>query len=359
MPIYGEFHALQEPQAANRRDHGKPVPQGLKPFVKVSPRCPAAFEQTVVQQGVERGEGAGAGQGIPAERGRMGARTERLSHVVGGETGPDGEPAAQALGQGHDIRPDIVLFIRKEGAGSSHAGLHLVENQQHAAVATERVQLFQKRSLGHHHAPLALYGFKHHRGGTLIHLAFDRGDVVEVGVFEPLRERRESLLHLGLSRCGQGCQGPAMKRVFHGDDLVTVRAVFFNGIFAGELDGGFVGLRPAVAEEHFVGKGMRHQSLGEQHLRFGIIQVRRMQEVPRLSLDGRDQIGMAVTQRIDRDAGDKVQVFPVLGIIDLTPFAPNQTDGEPGIGVHDRPGRTLFQVFSQHCGETSRGERRI
>ena len=327
--------------------------------MQVGPRGLAAFEQAVVQQGVEHGEGAGAGQGISAERGRMGTRAERLRHVVGGETGPDGEPAAQALGQGHDIRPDVVLFIRKEGAGSPHAGLDLVENQQHIAVATERVQLFKEGPVGYHHPPFALYRFEHHRGGALIHPAFDRGDVVEVGVLETLRERCESLLHFGLSRGGEGGQGPAMKRVVHGDDLVTVRTVFVKGIFAGKLDRGFVGLRPAVAEEHLIGKGMRDQSLGEQHLRFGIIQVRRMQEVPRLSFDGRHEVGMAVTQRIDRNPGDKVEIFPVLGVIDLTPLAPHQADGKPGIGVHDRPGGTLLQIFSQHDGETSRGKRRI
>ena len=78
-------------------------------------------------------------------------------------------------------------------------------------------------------------GFKHHRGGVLIHLAFDRGDVIEVGVFKTLRERRESLLHFGLSRCGDGCQGSAMKRVLHGDDFVTVQAVFVKGIFCGRV----------------------------------------------------------------------------------------------------------------------------
>ena len=75
-----------------------------------------------------------------------------------------------------------------------------------------------------------------------------------------------------------------------------------------------------------------------------------MQEVPRLSFDGRHEVGMAVTQCIDRNPGDKVEIFPVLGVIDLTPLAPHQADGKTGIGVHDRPGGTLLQIFSQHDG---------
>ena len=84
-----------------------------------------------------------------------------------------------------------------------------------------------------------------------------------------------------------------------------------------------------------------------------------MQEVSHLSLDGREQIRMPVSKRIHGNAGDKIQIIPVLGVIDGTPLAPHQADGEPGIGIHDRPSGTLLQIFSQHTGEISRGKRRI
>ena len=47
------------------------------------------------------------------------------------------DPAGQRLGAGQDVRGDAVVLVGEPLAGPAQAGLHLVEDQQHAALVAE------------------------------------------------------------------------------------------------------------------------------------------------------------------------------------------------------------------------------
>ena len=69
----------------------------------------------------------------------------------------------------------------------------------------------------------------------------DGGDVVEGNVKEAGQKRIEADLDLVLPGRRKRRHGPAMKRIFRGDDFVPAGVV---AEFPGHLDQGFVGFRP-------------------------------------------------------------------------------------------------------------------
>ena len=72
----------------------------------------------------------------------------------GGEAGADREAAAQALGDGGDVRAHARLLAGEQRAGAAHAGLDLVEHQEQAVLVAQCAQLLQ--ALRRHRADAAL-----------------------------------------------------------------------------------------------------------------------------------------------------------------------------------------------------------
>ena len=78
--------------------------------------------------------------------------------------------AAQRLGQGDDVRLDADIVEAEEGAGTTAAGLDVVQDQQHVVLAADALQVAQPVEAGRVDAALALYGF-HDHGGRMVHAA--------------------------------------------------------------------------------------------------------------------------------------------------------------------------------------------
>ncbi|MNW01272.1 hypothetical protein D3C71_1968870 [compost metagenome] len=57
-----------------------------------------------------------------------------LLDVGGGHDGGQRQPGAQRFGQREDVGQHTVAFERKHGACAAHAGLRLVQDQQHLAL---------------------------------------------------------------------------------------------------------------------------------------------------------------------------------------------------------------------------------
>jgi hypothetical protein len=80
-------------------------------------------------------------------------------------------------------------------------------------------------------------------------------------------------------------------------------------ILAGELDGGFVGLRSGVAEEDAVGEGRLHQRARQRRPRLTQVQVADMAQHARLLTQRVLPPLVAVAQHVHRDAGHEVQIW--------------------------------------------------
>ena len=82
-----------------------------------------------------------------ADRLRVGERAHR-------------EPAAEALGQAHDVGLDAGVLDREPLAGAAEAGLDLVDDQQRAALAADALRGLQEIRRADVDAALALHDFE-------------------------------------------------------------------------------------------------------------------------------------------------------------------------------------------------------
>ena len=84
--------------------------------------------------------GRGAGHRVAAERGAVGARSERAAHVLAAEHRPDRQAVAERLGAADRVREDALALEGEDVAGAAHAGLDLVDQQQQALRIGELAQ---------------------------------------------------------------------------------------------------------------------------------------------------------------------------------------------------------------------------
>ena len=80
---------------------------------------------------------------VAAERGGVGAGLELLGDFRLGDQPAQRDAAGQRLRQRDDVRLDVPVLVGVPLAGAAHAGLHLVEDQQHAVLVAEFAQPFE------------------------------------------------------------------------------------------------------------------------------------------------------------------------------------------------------------------------
>ena len=97
-----------------------------------------AIQQLFCRDGLKHRECRATHQRVAAERGAMIAGLQDLGGLASGETGADGQAIAETLRERHDIRLYVRMLEGKPAAGSSHAGLYLIEHQQPVAAVDAR-----------------------------------------------------------------------------------------------------------------------------------------------------------------------------------------------------------------------------
>src|SRR5690606_33834123 len=222
------------------------------------------------------------------------------------------ETAADTLGAGQDVRGHAAVHVGVEFAGTTHAALHLIEDQQCIVLVTERPHRLKVFGTGRDHPALALYRLQHHGTGALGDLRFQGSNVIVRHVADSTDGRTEALGVLGLATHADGEQGPTMEAVAAGDDLVLVRTDIVVRAAPGQLAGRFVGFGAGVDEQHTVREGRRHELGRQAQRRFVGHDVGYMTELLRLTGEYLDQFRVGVTQRVDRDAAGQVDVFATL-----------------------------------------------
>ena len=264
------------------------------------------------------------GQRVAAEGGAMRAELHRLRDLGAGQHRTDREPAAQRLGQRHDVGHHAILPVREQRAGAAHAGLDLVQHQQCAVVVAQLAHRAQEAGRSRHHPALALHRFQHHRGHVAAgHGDLELGHIVEIDVAEAAGQGLVAFLVLGLRGGGDRGQRAAVEAAAEGhDDALIRRAALRCRPFAHQLDRGLVGLGAGVAQEHAFGEARGgDQFLGQSQRRFAVEHVAGVPELAGLLGECGHQIRIVVAQPAYGDARGQVQVFAALAVPDACTLA--------------------------------------
>ncbi len=297
-----------------------PLLEPQQPVEKISAGVAADCRNVVFEHQAQDCAGCRGHKGRPAEGGCMGTRSEGLCHLFTGQHRAHRQAVGQSLGQGHDIRLDAEVFISKQSPCPPHPGLDFIENQKRAGFVAKRAHGFEIAGVRAAHAALALDRFEQHGGGSVIELGFKTRHVIERHKIKPAEHRIEPFADLLLTGCREGRHGAPVKRLVHGNNPETVGIALLVEIFAGQLDGRFIGFGPTVAEKNPVRETVCHQKSGHIGLWFSVEKVGDVHQPSRLFGHGTCDGRVGMPQVAHRNAGHKVEVGLAGFVPECTPL---------------------------------------
>ena len=273
----------------------------------------------------------------------MVARLEDVGGLRAGHHRADGHARAQALGQRHHIREDAGPLVRKPLAGAAHAALHLVNHQQPVALVAQRAHLAQVIHVRRIDATFTLDRLQKHRhhvgvagGGRL-----QGGHIVEGHADEALHQRAEAGLDLGVAGGAERGDRAAVEGLFVHHNLGSLDALVVAE-FARQLQRRLIGLQPGGAEKH-IGHARQFDQFGRQRLLVRhMVVVGGVNQLGELVLQGRDQLGMVVAQRVDRDAAQCIEVALAIDVPHAATLPVRQRNRQAAVGVHHMGRRGLL-----------------
>ena len=255
----------------------------------------------------------------------MGAGDQGLRDPVGRAGGPDGDAAAQGLGQGHQVGRHAVPFVCEQPAGAAHAGLHLVEHEQTAVAVGQLAQAGQE-ALGRGVDPaLALYRLDQDRGSPVREQRLGGSEVSVRCVVDAGHQRFEALPVGGRSGGAHGEQRASVEAPSKAT-ISKRSSPWSRWEAARELESGLVCFAAGVAEEHPVRERVPHQLLGQLDLGPGAVEVRDVPDQMGLLFERAHQRRVAVAQERRRDAPHQVQVAIAVGVLDPAALPSHEGD---------------------------------
>ncbi|CDX33909.1 hypothetical protein MPLA_1690011 [Mesorhizobium sp. ORS 3359] len=317
-------------------DLGKFVRDCRKALLQQQRLALHVLQEAVGQHHVEHGVADRHRQRIAAEGGAVHAGGHAGRRLVRGEAGAHREAAADALGDRHQVRRDAGPFMREQLAGAADAALDLVEDQKQAVLVAELPQPFQGLRRHRANAALALHGLDQDGRGLRRDRLFRGIDVVKCNLVEAFDLGPEALEIFVLAAGGDRRQRAAVERAFEGDDAKTLWMALDELIAPGRLDGAFQRLGARIGEEHLVGKGGIDQPLAQPALFRDFVEIGDVPELGGLFSERRDQMRMAVAQRIHRDAAREVEISLALVGDQPGPLPTVESQGCAGKGLVKR-----------------------
>ena len=285
-------------------------------------------------------------------------RLEKSGGLPTGDDCADGDASAQSLGQGDDVGDDARCqqMVRHPGAGASHSGLNLIDDEQRASGLSQLAGRLQVPGRQLTHPGLALYGFDN----ECRHVRPQRGaqcfDVTGGDELDPTGQRLEGLAVGGLVGQGQRAHGPAVEGVLEGQDP----GASATAVTAGDLESGLIGLGTGVGQEDagvvsgMVREGEADELLGEADLGRGGEEVGDVPQGGDLGGHSLDDRRVRVSQAVDGDARQQVDVLLAVGVPDVGATPPHQDPAGGAEGVHHGVG-----VAGQPAGVAGAGPFRL
>ena len=214
------------------------------------------------------------------------------------------------------------------------------------------------------HAALALDGLHHDCAHVRAHGCVECGAVVGGHGAEAHRQRLERLLKPVLCRGGQRLHGAAMKAALERNDGLALRTLVLDGPAARCLHRTLIGFGAGVGEERLPAILLPCQAadlLGDLATVLGIEVVGCLQQLASLLGNGGRHHGVGVTQRAHGNAGEKVEVFGTLVVVEMDALAAHK-ELRAAIGVHHVGGiefAGLVQSFAHGSSPISKVSLRL
>ena len=199
------------------------------------------------------------------------------------------------------------MLVGEPAAGPPEAGLDLVEDEEQVALIAPLPHLSQVAGRRRDDSDLAHHRLEQHRDGLVRGGGLDGGGIVVRDVDEAVRQRPERVGVFVLPAGGDRRKRSAVKRPGGGDDLERATSVP-GAPLARQLDRRLVGFGAGVAEEDARGKRQLDEPPRQLDLRLGEVQVRGVDQLGRLPRHGGHDVGMRMTEEVDRDSRDEVEV---------------------------------------------------
>ena len=269
-------------------------------------------QQAFFLDGVDHGDGHGAGQRAAAEGGAVHAGVNGARSFFGAKHCAQRNAAGKRLGKrGHSPGLDAVMLIGAPLAGAAHAGLNLVDDQQRAGRGGERARFGEELLRQRPNAAFALDGFDENGADFIGELCAQIGNIVEADKLDAGNDGAERLAVFGFIGGGHGAEGAAVEALLQGEKLCADRLAFAAqqaGVGAGQLERAFPGFGAGVGEEDAVEAGALGEAQRQFRLALVIVEVRGVDERAALASDGFFDGRMAVAERIDADAAEQIEI---------------------------------------------------
>ena len=162
---------------------------------------------------------------------------------------PKGSPPASPLAEVNTSGRTPNCCIGVQCTGAAYPCLHLVEQQQQLSLPAKRGRRPNELGIERDDPALPLDRLKHQRAGMVARLLPQIVKVAGLGIQKALGKGIKVLVKGLLPRRGQGGYCAPVKGVAQRDNPIPARAVTVKAVFAGDLDGALVGLRPRVAKK--------------------------------------------------------------------------------------------------------------
>ena len=147
---------------------------------------------------------------------------------------------------------------------------------------------------------------------------------------EAVHRRPKTFEIFGGAGRGERAQGAAVEGALEGDDAIALGMALGELIAAHDLDHAFHRFRAGIAEEHEVGKALLAKPRGKLLAIRALEQVRHVPEPGGLFLQRRNQMRMAVAQRIHRDPRGEVEIALAIGGGQPAALAALEAEIDPG-----------------------------
>ena len=146
-------------------------------------------------------------------------------------------------------------------------------------------------------------------------------------------KRLEEFMVMVLPGGGQGGEGTSVETVPHGDDGIVFRPFLLRRVFAGHLDGAFVGFPAGIAEEHFLHAGFLTEYLRQLGAGLRVIQIGHVLYFAQLVDDSLFPDVVRDAEAGNADAGTHVNVFLAVHIHGDAALPADDFNREPGVGI--------------------------
>src|SRR5436190_6477740 len=258
--------------------------QRLQTFLHVSTERPCIFFKPVATDNLKNFEPDRTSQRCAPERAAVRPGREQIAVRCASPERAHGKTASDGLRPRNAVRLEILCtgrafeqtLITGETTCSKIAALHLIDEQQEIFFVAEFAQTEEILRTNGLNSTLALDTLDQYRGGRGRNRASNGLEIVETNMSETRNRGAEAFLYFLLTGRSDAGKCPPMKRVQSCDNFKSTLVV---AEFSRQFVESFVRFRAAVRKEDFAWSGEVDEFLRQAALRFGVIQIRNVDQL--------------------------------------------------------------------------------